>query len=199
MKLKLYHRDKTLGDAWSVFFDDIDRIDIINGNICDTDCDAIVSPANSFGFMDGGLDWQLSEKFGWDLQERVQRIIKERAINELLVGEALIVSTSSKKIPWVICAPTMRVPMHIKTSINAYLAMKAILTTVLRHREKPEMNSVAIPGLGTGVGALAHESCAVQMYTAYKEIILGEFEFPKDFGAAQKAQLKLNDKGMIYD
>ena len=34
---------------------------------------AVVSPANSFGFMDGGLDYKLSERFGWALQERLQR------------------------------------------------------------------------------------------------------------------------------
>ena len=29
--------------------------------------DAIVSPANSFGFMDGGIDYAYSDHFGWHM------------------------------------------------------------------------------------------------------------------------------------
>ena len=29
--------------------------------------DAIVSPANSFGFMDGGIDMVYSKRFGWQM------------------------------------------------------------------------------------------------------------------------------------
>jgi hypothetical protein len=32
--------------------------------------DAILSPANSFGFMDGGIDLLYSNFFGWELQDR---------------------------------------------------------------------------------------------------------------------------------
>ena len=49
----------------------------IEGDITQIECDAMVSPANSFGFMDGGLDYALSERFGWDLEKRLQKIIKD--------------------------------------------------------------------------------------------------------------------------
>ena len=38
--------------------------DIFNGAPV---ADAIVSPANSFGFMDGGIDYCYSEHFGWQM------------------------------------------------------------------------------------------------------------------------------------
>ncbi len=152
MKIKLVYRDEDLGVAWKKCFSYHNTVSIIEGDICNIECDAIISPANSFGFMDGGLDYALSEKFGWDLQKRLQKIIGKRPVQELLVGEALIISTGSKDIPWLISAPTMRVPMQVKRSINPYLAMKAILSEVLLHKELPEIETIAVPGLGTGVG-----------------------------------------------
>ncbi len=199
MKIKLYYQNKALGEAWREQFGRSEQVVIIEGSILDTDCDAIVSPANSFGFMDGGLDWHLSEHFGWDFQDAVQERIKQRPIKELLVGEALILSTGANQIPWMIVAPTMRVPMHIKTSINAYLALKAILSSTLTHTDNPAIHSIAIPGLGTGVGRLSPQNCAIQMFAAYTEILENHFKYPTDFKAAQKNQLNLNDQGLIYD
>jgi O-acetyl-ADP-ribose deacetylase (regulator of RNase III) len=90
----------------------------------------VVSPANSFGFMDGGIDWRYSERFGWQLMERLQQVIKgEDYFGELLVGQAIILETNDemKKIPYLISAPTMRVPLDVSNSPNAYLAFKATL------------------------------------------------------------------------
>jgi len=110
---------------------------VLEDDICIAECNAVVSPANSFGFMDGGLDRALSERFGWQLQERLQKIIAKRPLGELLVGEALTVDTGNRSISWLICAPTMRVPMKLRQSINAYLAMKAILVAVSSHSQVP--------------------------------------------------------------
>jgi protein-tyrosine phosphatase len=38
---------------------------------------AIVSPANSFGFMDGGIDLAYSRHFGWGLQTRLQKLLAQ--------------------------------------------------------------------------------------------------------------------------
>jgi O-acetyl-ADP-ribose deacetylase (regulator of RNase III) len=155
-------------------------------------CDAVVSPANSFGFMDGGLDYALSERFGWSLQKRLQRQIQDRPMRELLVGEALVVATDDPKVPWLISAPTMRVPMQLRESINAYLAMKAILCAALAHRDEPLIRTVAIPGLGTGVGELNPATAARQMFMAYREVIQGRVAYPSGCGRAQQFHLALN-------
>jgi len=200
MNYKLIYKDEELGEAWREEFHGIAEVEILDADICQTPCDAIVSPANSFGFMDGSLDYFLSERFGWALQDRLQEIIKIRPMRELLIGEALILSTHDKEVPWLISAPTMRVPMRLRQTVNAYLAMKAILISVLNHREQPEIEIVAIPGLGTGCGALPPKVAAFQMATAYKEIVLGSFEYPESFGAAQKTHFELNpDDINIWD
>jgi len=52
------------------------------------------------------------------------KVIK-RPLGELLVGEALVVETENELVPWIISAPTMRVPMRLRQTVNPYLAMKA--------------------------------------------------------------------------
>jgi O-acetyl-ADP-ribose deacetylase (regulator of RNase III) len=83
--------------------------------------DAVVSPANSYGFMDGGIDAPYMNHFGHEIQSRVRRQIYDHH-GELLVGVADIVETSHETIPFVIAAPTMRVPLGLRDSPNAYLA-----------------------------------------------------------------------------
>lgn len=198
MKIFLCHRDDHLGEAWHERFADQGDVSIIHDDICRVNCDAIVSPANSFGFMDGGLDHQLSEHFGWGLEKEVHRQIAARPPGELLIGEAIVAPTGDARIPWLICAPTMRVSMHVRESVNAYLAMKAMLCAVLAHREEIPIESVAVPGLGTGIGKLSPDVAAVQMWSAYQEVVLKISRSPKNFAEAQRQHLALNRTAMIY-
>jgi O-acetyl-ADP-ribose deacetylase (regulator of RNase III) len=198
MRILLVYRDADLGNAWKQEFADISGVEIVAGDITDIDCDAIVSPANSFGFMDGGLDLDLSDRFGWDLQDRLQGLIRDLPERELLIGKALALATNDNRVPWLIAAPTMRVPMsfQIATSINVYLAMKAILLVATSH---PDISSVAIPGLCTGVGRMSYSIAAAQMRTAFVELASGGRKRIPDFGEAQRHQLELNSNGMIWD
>lgn len=199
MNILLCYQDGPLGDAWLHAFRDLPGVRVVCDDICQLSADAIVSPANSFGFMDGGLDRLLSERFGWDLEKRVRHSIQERPMKELLVGEALVMPTEDSSVPWLICAPTMRVPMRIRTSVNAYLAMKALLLAAKAHTETPAIETVAIPGLGTGIGELAPEIAALQMAQAYREVVLNNVTTPDTFVEAQKQQLSLNRSSLLYD
>lgn len=189
-------QDKLI-EAWKTFFVDTPDVSIHEQDITTLHCDAIVSPANSFGFMDGGLDYVLSERFGWDLEKKLQQLIKELPEGELLVGQALVLETGDADIPLLISAPTMRIPtnFNIDTSINAYLAMKAIFIKAVADNR---INSVAIPGLCTGIGGMQAMIAARQMFQAYKEIILGERMDFKSFGEAQKYHWNINPQGMIW-
>jgi O-acetyl-ADP-ribose deacetylase (regulator of RNase III) len=197
MKIILSAVQPLLIEAWRDIFVEQENISIVEQDITKIECDAIVSPANSFGFMDGGLDYALSERFGWDLEKRLQKIIKELPLGELLVGEALILETKDEIVPYIISAPTMRIPtnFNIDTSVNAYLAMKAILS---KAKSEEKINSVAIPGLCTGVGSMDPTIAAKQMFQAYKEMILGEKMDFESFGEAQKYHWNLNQLGMIW-
>lgn len=62
---------------------------VVEGDILSLGVAAVVSPANSFGFMDGGLDGVYTRCFGPQLQQRLQRMIREQAGGELLVGAGI--------------------------------------------------------------------------------------------------------------
>ncbi len=198
MKLLLVHQQTALGEAWRHYFGQEPNVQILHADITQLACDAVVSPANSFGFMDGGLDYALSERFGWDLQDRLQAEIALLPEGELLVGKALILETGDATVPYLISAPTMRVPMdfNISTSVNAYLAMKALLIAA---KTKPDIQTVAVPGLCTGTGKMDAYVAARQMFFAYEEIILGKKHMYHNFGDAQKFQIQLNPTTMIWN
>lgn len=187
MKILLAETDKNLITQWRFFFKDIPSVSVYNGSIFDNPCDAIVSPANSFGFMDGGLDLALSKYLGWHVQERLQEKIKTKHYGELLVGKAEIVETDHKNFPYLISAPTMRMPMALNKTVNPFLAMRAILLLVSKgtfDNGKPiseNINTIAISGLGTGVGCVLPKTCARQMRIAYGQVILNETIFPRSW------------------
>lgn len=68
-EVRLYARDLALHHAWEAAFEDCPRVSSHNTSIFEARASALVSPANSFGYMDGGLDLQISERFGWHLED----------------------------------------------------------------------------------------------------------------------------------
>jgi O-acetyl-ADP-ribose deacetylase (regulator of RNase III) len=138
------------------------------------EADALVSPANSFGVMDGGLDLAIRNRLGRAVETAVRERIRAEHHGELPVGSAEIVATEHPVWPYLVCAPTMRVPENISGTLNAYLAFRAALLAVRRHNQRsPEqaIASLVCPGLGTGVGRLDPGRCAVQMRTAYESLL----------------------------
>ncbi len=174
--------DDSLATAWTQFCSDLPAVRIHRGSILDLACDAIVSPANSFGFRDGGIDELYARRFGAGLQPRLQNLIRSHRHGELLVGQADIVETGNSTIPLLIAAPTMRVPMALRDSVNPYLAAPAVFL-LLKHGEVP-IHSVAFPGLGTGVGGIGPNTCAHQFRTAFEEVILGQWQDPQTWAEA---------------
>ncbi|ADG69190.1 Appr-1-p processing domain protein [Planctopirus limnophila DSM 3776] len=205
LKIILAAIEHDLADAWEQHCGDLPGVSIHRGSILDLAVDAVVSPANSFGFMDGGIDLRYSERFGWELQQRLQELIRTRHHGELLVGAAEIVETKSNHIPYVIAAPTMRVPMILTETVNPYLAARAVLL-LIRHGIVPTgilagepvasaVQTVAFPGLGTGIGRVGPNTCAHQMRAAIEEVLLERCDFPHTWAEAQQRhQLLYTDR-----
>lgn len=159
MHIVLAAMESPLADAWQRFCGDLPNVQVHHGSILDVTCDAVVSPANSYGFMNGGVDRIYSQFFGWHIQAQLQELINQRHHGELLVGVAEIIETNHRRIPYVIAAPTMRVPMNLHDTINPYLAARAVLLLV-EHGHFPNgllvgepikdiVQTIAFPGLGT--------------------------------------------------
>lgn len=201
MKIILSAVEDELVEAWRRFCGDFEFAEVRRGSILDLSCDAVVSPANSFGFMDGGIDMLYSRRFGRQIQERLQKLIADEHHGELLVGAAEIVETGDVRIPYLIAAPTMRVPMILRDTVNPYLAARAALLLIKhgtfacgRLKGRPVagfMDSVAFPGLGTGVGRVGPNTCARQVRAAVEEVVLGRYEFPKSWADAQSRHQQL--------
>ncbi len=185
MKIILAAVDEPLANAWRDACADLDFVTVHHGSILDLKCDAVVSPANSFGFMDGGIDALYSHHFGWNVQNRLQELIREKHDGELLVGMADIVDTDNSQIPFLIAAPTMRVPMILSNSVNPYLAMRAVLLLIKNgtfasgmlqgERISDAVKSVAFPGLGTGVGRVlpntSPDKCGPQLMRLWSAML----------------------------
>jgi len=135
----------------------------------------VVSPANAFGFMDGGIDAVYTARLGPQVEARLRAILAERFGGELTVGQAVLVPTGHPAIPWCISAPTMRVPADVSDTVNAYLAMRAALLVVLAHNRTAAepIRSVLCPGLATATGRMPPARCARQMRAAWDQT-LGE-------------------------
>lgn len=84
MKIILTSVENSLANAWKEFCGDLDFVEIHQGSILEVECDAVVSPANSFGFMDGGIDGIYLLHFGYDIQTRVRKQIFDFHNGELV-------------------------------------------------------------------------------------------------------------------
>lgn len=126
LRVSLVDRSSGLAEAWATAFEGRDGVAVLEGDLLALNCDAMVSPANSFADMGGGIDKAIDDYYGKEAQECVRRAIARDFYGELPVGMALITAYERRRFPFLISAPTMRVPGEVRGSINAYLGMRAV-------------------------------------------------------------------------
>lgn len=177
LRLSLGDLSPAVARALADAFADADEVEVVEGNLLGLDCDAVVSPANSFGDMGGGIDKAIDDFHGGKAQDAVRAAISERFFGELPVGMALVVELPAPRLPFVVAAPTMRVAGAVAGTINAYLSMRAALVAVLLHNSgggRP-IRGLAVPGLCTGVGGMDPAEAAEQMRAAYDSVVGGRW------------------------
>ncbi len=159
-------------DAWREEFDGVRAVQVVHGRFEELPAfDCMVSAANSFGLMDGGVDLAITRFFGYELMDRVQARIVRDYLGEQPVGSSMLVPTGHASHPWLAHTPTMRVPTDIRGTDNVYNAMFAMLREVERHRREavsPPIHTVACPGLGTNYGKVPAREAARQMRVAWQ-------------------------------
>ncbi len=190
MRLHIRDRNAALVDALRREFGGVANVEVTCGDIFDVTADAVVSPANSFGFMDGSIDLAYSKRFGWDLQDRLQDLLRKEHAGELPVGQAVIVETYASDIPWLVSAP-MRVPTDVSETVNAYLSFRAALLAVQRHAQEPRIETVLSPGLCAAIGRMPPERAARQMAAAWTVVVLGQTPAPRVLGQAVDEHARL--------
>jgi len=178
---------------WNIFAD-ISNVDITQDDILSGTVDAVVSPGNSFGLMDYGLDKIMKKRFC--IEKRLQEIIKDVYYGELPVWQAAIIDTGDTDIPYLISSPTMRVPMKLeRETLNIYLATRAIFIAILQHNnnvaaEQSKIHTVRIPWMWTWAGRFPLDLAAKQMKYAYEAVMLNGWvdTFPRDWKEAISAE-----------
>jgi O-acetyl-ADP-ribose deacetylase (regulator of RNase III) len=184
MPLTVHLRDQNpeVVKCWQAFFGRNPKVDISEGNVFDLDVAVLVSPANSFGIMEGGLAEQLNKLCDGQFESRVRKQIQDKWAGELPIGSAEIITSKLDKPRLVIISPTTRVPIRMtNANVNSYLAtrgaLRALAAYMRQEREEhgaTDIDSVAFVGMGAGTCKTAPAVCAFQMYEAYCQIVLGQ-------------------------
>lgn len=174
IKLILVDVNPHMCAAWKVAFADHKNVEVVNDyfqNIPEYDC--MVSAANSYGRMDGGIDRHITDYFGQQLMDRVQAYIIEHYFGEQPIGSSFIIPTLHHKHPFLAHTPTMRVPEPIAYTDNVYHGMRATLLAVHHHNKSStqKINRIACPGLGALTGQVPFEKVARQMERAYASVL----------------------------
>jgi O-acetyl-ADP-ribose deacetylase len=129
------------------------QISVMQGSILEADAEAIVNAANSHGIMGGGVAGAIRRAAGALIEEEARRQAP------IPVGNAVLTSGGKTRFKAVIHAPTMPEPAMRIPATNVALATRAALVLA----DEQGFESLAISGMGTGVGGVAHAEAALQM------------------------------------
>ncbi len=129
------------------------QITVVHGSILDAEAQVIVNAANSLGLMGGGVAGVIKRAAGAEVEREA---VKDAPIR---VGKAVLTSGGKTKFKGIIHSPTMSEPgMHIPVE-NVAFAMGAALMLA----DEKGFMSIAFPGMGTGIGGVAHADAAKLM------------------------------------
>jgi len=129
------------------------------GDLTQIVCDAIVNPANSYGYMGGGVAGAIKRVGGREIEDEA---VAKSPIN---VGDAIVTTAGKLSCRYVIHAPTMKEPAMRIPVENVKQATKAALELAIQINVK----SIAIPGMGTGVGGVSKDAAAKVIVSIAKE------------------------------
>ncbi len=165
MKLVLVDQNPALVGHWKREFASFSEVDVVCDDILSLAQNAIVSPANSYGVMDGGIDLLYLQYFGMEVQDRVMDAISRRQEGYLPVGASIVIKTGHPRIQYLVVAPTMLVPEPVPPA-NSFFAMSAALRAAGRIAG---ITHLYCPGLGTGTGQIPVDIAAAEMANAYSK------------------------------
>ncbi|MFH2027628.1 MAG: macro domain-containing protein [Nanoarchaeota archaeon] len=161
-------------------------ITIKQADIRDLEVDAIVNPANSYGYMGGGIAGAIKKEGGQEIE------LEAVSCAPIPIGHAILTTAGNLKAKHIIHSPTMEQPAA-KTDIGT---IKEATFAALQCADENELKNIAIPGMGTGVGSVPKDKSAIAILevivnyqpTSIKKIILfdKDEEMVKAFGKAWK-------------
>ena len=154
---------------------------IITKDYPKTKGDCFVSPANSIGYMDGGVDDALRHLLPGVEFENSKRngemrcYVTVKKTSYLPIGSARVLECGDC---FLISAPTMWVPQDVSNTNNVYWAMRATFSAVTMWNAcypKHTIKRLICPGMGTGYGCMPFAESAQQIMRAYREFDSSQF------------------------
>ena len=135
------------------------NIEIQHGNLIKVQADAIVNPTNSFGWMGGSSASAIKHIEGPEIEDKV------KAKAPLEIGTA--VATPAGKLPYkaIIHSPVVISPTDKAQAYNVGLAVQGALFIA----DEKGFKSIAMPGMGTGVGSFPIKDAAKIMIAEIKK------------------------------
>ena len=130
------------------------------GDLTQISCDAIVNPANSYGYMGGGVAGAIKRVGGIEIEKEA---ISKAPID---VGKAVATTAGTLPCQYVIHAPTMKQPAMRIGVDNVRDATRAALELGV----ELNLKTIAIPGMGTGVGGVPTDDAAEAIISIAKDL-----------------------------
>jgi O-acetyl-ADP-ribose deacetylase (regulator of RNase III) len=193
--LWLVHPEAAMCAAFRRGFAGLPNVRIIQGRFETLEPhDCFVTAGNAFGLMTAGIDAAVVRFFGEQLMLRVQHRIMDQFLGEQPVGTAFIEPTGHPDRPFLVHAPTMRVPGNIEGTDKVYCATWAAWLAIHAHNVASEqkIETAAFPAMGTGFGGVAFDEAARQMAAAYRHYLQPPHRLDWDFVAERQ-------KAICYD
>ncbi len=166
-------------------FREIPQVSVTCDDLFSLSVDALLIPINSFGFFEGGLPLQAADRFGFHLQEALQKKIIEAYYGEMLVGQAELLPTRKEAPAYVIAAPLFRTSeAGLSDTVNPYLAVRAAFLAIRGNPDR-SIGSLGIPLLGSDAEGMTGYTSARQIRYAVRGALR---EKPRKLGHLSKAK-----------
>jgi O-acetyl-ADP-ribose deacetylase (regulator of RNase III) len=180
----LVHPDEAMCAAFRRRFAALSGVLVVRARFEELDPhDAFVTAGNAFGMMTAGIDAAVVRVFGEQIMRGVQHRIMNDYYGEQPVGTAFVIGTGHDAIPFLVHAPTMRVPGSIEGTDKVYSATWAALLAIQAHNATAErkIETAAFPAMGTGFGGVPFDEAARQMAVAYQHYLEPPHRLDWDF------------------
>ncbi|HLC95717.1 MAG TPA: macro domain-containing protein [Candidatus Nanoarchaeia archaeon] len=129
------------------------KITIKQDDLTEIFADAIVNPANSYGYMGGGVAAAIKKKGGQDIE------LEAVSYAPIPLGHAVLTSAGRLHCKHVIHSPTMEQPGSLIDINN----VKEATMAALQCADENGLKKIAMPGLGTGIGGVPKDKAAKAM------------------------------------
>lgn len=141
------------------------RIVIIDGDLVEQEVDAIVNAANNDLVLGGGVAGAIRRRGGPEIQRECD------AHGPVQVGDAAITGGGELLARYVIHAASMS--LGGRTTAES---LRSSMDRVFQLAKEHEMQSIAIPAVGTGIAGFPIDQCARIMASSLKRALAGGWQ-----------------------